>query len=99
MPLDMEVGLGDIVLDGDAALRERGTAVPPFTAHVCCGHGRPSQLLLSCCVFYDNMMCYWSWVADKQDSTSRFIFHFRKILLLLFIPSIIWFIVSSVKSM
>ena len=30
--------------------RERGTAPPPlFLAHVYCGHGRPSQLLLSSC--------------------------------------------------
>jgi len=27
--------------------RERGTAGPLFSAHVYCGHGRPSQLLLS----------------------------------------------------
>ena len=29
--------------------RERGTAAPLFLAHVHCGHGRPSQLLLSSC--------------------------------------------------
>jgi len=29
--------------------RERGTAAPLFSAHFYCGHGRPSQLLLSCC--------------------------------------------------
>jgi len=30
--------------------RERGTIAPPlFSAHVYCGHGRPSQLLLSSC--------------------------------------------------
>jgi len=29
--------------------RERGTAAPLFSAHVCCGHGRPSELLLSSC--------------------------------------------------
>jgi len=28
---------------------ERGTAAPLFSAHVYCGHGRPSQLLLSSC--------------------------------------------------
>ena len=28
---------------------ERGTAAPLFLAHVYCGHGRPSQLLLSSC--------------------------------------------------
>ena len=49
-PLGMEVELGSglIVLDGVPALRERGTAAPPvFSAQVYCGHGRPSQLLLS----------------------------------------------------
>jgi len=30
------------------ALREMGTAPPSFSAHVYCGHGRPSQLLLGC---------------------------------------------------
>jgi len=38
MPLDTEVGLGpgNIVLDGDPAPPERGTA-PPFLARVYCG--------------------------------------------------------------
>ena len=52
MPLGKEVDLraGHIVLDGFPVLRERGTAAPPpFYAHVYCGHGRPSQLLLSSC--------------------------------------------------
>jgi len=30
--------------------RKRGTAAPLFSAHVYCGHGRPSQLLLSSCL-------------------------------------------------
>jgi len=35
--------------------RERGIAAPAlFLAHVCCDHGRPSQLLLSSCFF----VCY-----------------------------------------
>jgi len=38
-----------IVLDGVPTLRERGTAPPLFSAYVYCGHGRPSQLLLSSC--------------------------------------------------
>ena len=52
-PLGTEIGLGpgDFVFDGDSAPpRER--AHPPstqFLAYVYCGHGRPSQLLLSCC--------------------------------------------------
>ena len=51
-PLRTEVGLGQghIVLDRIPALRERGAAAAPFfSAHVYCGHGRPSQLLLSSC--------------------------------------------------
>ena len=31
------------------SFRERGTAAPLFLAHVYCGHGRPSQPLLSYC--------------------------------------------------
>ena len=52
MPLGREVGLdpGDIVLDGDPAPRERGTAPPLSAAHVYCGYGRPSHLLLSSCL-------------------------------------------------
>ena len=34
---------------GPSSPRERGTAAPPSAAHVYCGHGRPSQLLLSSC--------------------------------------------------
>jgi len=50
-PFGTEVDLdpGHIVLDGVPALRERGTAAPIFSADVYCGHGRPSQLLLSSC--------------------------------------------------
>jgi len=48
---EVELGQGHIVLDRDPALpRERGIAAPPlFSAHVYCGHGRPSQLMLSSC--------------------------------------------------
>jgi len=47
MPLVTEVDLGPRHIV--SALRERGTAAPLFSAHVYCGHGRPSQLLLSSC--------------------------------------------------
>ena len=52
MPLGMEIGLGlgHFVLDGFPAIGERGTAAPLFSAHAYCGHGRPSQLLLSSCL-------------------------------------------------
>jgi len=45
MPFGMEVGLGpgDFVLDGDPAPPEKRVIVY-------CGHGRPCQLLLSSCL-------------------------------------------------
>jgi len=46
----VDLGPGHIVLDGVPALHERGTAAPIFSAHVYCGHGHPSQLLLSSCL-------------------------------------------------
>ena len=51
MSLGMEVDLGPghTVLDGDPAPSEGHSNPPLFSAHVYCGHGRPSQLLLSCC--------------------------------------------------
>ena len=53
MPLGTEVDLGSghIVLDGVPALA-KGAQHPPrlFSAHDHCGHGRPSQLLLSSCM-------------------------------------------------
>ena len=55
MPLGIEVDLGpgNFVLDGDPAAPspKRGGA-SQFSAHVYCGHGRPSQLLLSSCFTY-----------------------------------------------
>ena len=82
MPLDMQVGLvpGDVVLDGNPAPPpERGTAAPLFSAHVYCGYGRPSQLLLSSCFH----LCKnsnkrvknvrWSWkTVDLNVSTATF---------------------------
>jgi len=61
-PLGMEVDLGPghIVLDGVPALRESGTAAPIFSAHVYCGHSRPSQLLLSSCNCVSSIVFfYW----------------------------------------
>jgi len=41
--------------------RERGTAASPlFSVHVYCGHGRPSQLLLSSCLFLGPITCLWN---------------------------------------
>jgi len=52
---EVDLGPGHIVLDGVPALRERSTAAPIFSAHVYCGHGRPSQLLLSSCLESDDL--------------------------------------------
>jgi len=58
MPLGKEVDLspGHILLDGDPAAspRKGHSSTPVFSAHVYCGHGRPSQLglLLSPCISY-----------------------------------------------
>jgi len=53
MPLGTEVDLdpGHIVLDRDIApppVKGAHHPSPLFSAHVCCGHVRPSQLLMSC---------------------------------------------------
>jgi len=46
---EVDLGPGHIVLDRVPAPRERGTAAPLFSAHVYCGHGSPSQLLMTSC--------------------------------------------------
>ena len=47
----VDLGPGHIVLDGAPAPAKKGTAPPPSfrPMYVYCGHGRPSQLLLSSC--------------------------------------------------
>jgi len=53
MPLGTEVGLGprNFVLEGNLAHPRKGHSSPLFSAHVYCGHGRPSQLLLRTCYY------------------------------------------------
>ena len=46
---EVDLGVGHIVLDGVPAPAKGAQQPPLFLAHVCCGHGRPSQLLLSSC--------------------------------------------------
>ena len=55
-PIGTEVDLskGHIVLDG-AQLPRKGHSSPPVSAHVYCGHGRPSRLLLSSCFCCDRL--------------------------------------------
>jgi len=60
-PFGTEVDLssGHIVLDGHPAPPRKERSSPLlFSAHVYCGHGHPSQLLLSsCCTNYIAVIC------------------------------------------
>jgi len=82
-PLGTEVylGPGHIVLDGYPAVQHSptGHSSPLFTAHVYCGLGRPSQLLLS-----SFMVALWN-RADHYI----FILWFLSIYLLFFFPRLI----------
>ena len=46
---EVDLGPGHILYRRGPSSHKRGTAAPLFSAHVYCGHGRPSQLLLSSC--------------------------------------------------
>jgi len=50
MPLSTEVDLSQATMGrGPRSPLRKGHSTPLFSAHVCCGHGRPPQLLLSSC--------------------------------------------------
>jgi len=67
---EVDLGPGHIVLDGVSALRERGTAAHPlFAAHAYCGHGRPSQLLLSSCLECGSTACCTNTFQNLTRST------------------------------
>jgi len=61
---EVDLGPGPIVLDGVPAPAKGAWQLPLFSAHVYCGHGRPSQLLLSSCsisfVDKDSDLGYWT---------------------------------------
>ena len=61
-PIGTEVDLGqDRLYRWGLSSRERGTAAPLFSAHIYCGHGRPSQLLLSsCCIAHSRASLYFA---------------------------------------
>jgi len=46
---EVDLGQGHIVLDGDAHPPRKRHSRPPILAHISCGHGRQSQLLLGSC--------------------------------------------------
>jgi len=49
VPLGTEVGLGPCDIVSSSPLKRAQPQHPHFSAHVYCGHGRPSPLLLSSC--------------------------------------------------
>ena len=58
---------------------ERGTAAPPpLFIHVYCGHGRPSQILLSSCYYYQHKLAVTSltlvvnFFSFSKECTDRF---------------------------
>jgi len=51
---EVDLGRGHIVLHGDPAAQRKGHSSPLFSAHVYCGHDRPSQLLLRALVTTSN---------------------------------------------
>ena len=69
---EVDLGPGHIVLDGVVlAVRETGTAAPIFSVRVYCGHGRPSQLLLSYCfIFYMEPRLYVITTAASLTAAS-----------------------------
>jgi len=73
---EVDLGLGHIVLDGDPAppsLR-KGHSSPLFSAHVYCGHCRPSQLLLSSCykIFCSRKFLGKTCLAWTLDTAGQF---------------------------
>jgi len=55
---EVDLGPGHIVLDGSQLCAKRVQQPLIFSARVYCGHGRPSQLLLSSCTFI--------WIKTQQ---------------------------------
>ena len=55
--MEVSLGPGHIVLNGDPATLPKKGQSPQFSAHVYCGHGRPSQLLLSSCMKLSMCQC------------------------------------------
>jgi len=58
---EVDLGPGHIVLDGVPAPAKGAQQPPLFSAHVYCGHGRPSQLLLNSCILF--YMCRWLYIT------------------------------------
>jgi len=51
---EVDLGPGHTVLHGVPSSPRKGHSTPLFSAHVCSGHGRPSQLLLSSCYIWQD---------------------------------------------
>jgi len=63
---EVDLGPGHIVLDGSQLCAKWAQHPPPiFSAGVYCGHGRPSQLLLSSCFVRSSASCLSSLMFNK----------------------------------
>ena len=58
------------MLDGDPASPQNGHSSPLFSAHVYCGHGRPSELLLSSCSCYNKRTAVY-WLFSRYCKSSQ----------------------------
>ena len=67
---EVELGPGHTVLDGVTAPR-KGHSSPLFSAHVYCGHGCPSQLLLSSCNIDYSVVTYVVYTVSCDNSVSH----------------------------
>jgi len=72
---EVDLGPGEVVLEGVPALRETCTAAPIFSAHVYCGHGRPSQVQTpprknGCCPLSHFASTLWHKVSPPGPSES-----------------------------
>jgi len=67
---EVDLGPGHTVLDGVTAPR-KGHSSPLFSAHVYCGHGCPSQLLLSSCNIDYSVVTYVVYTVSCDNSVSH----------------------------
>jgi len=73
MKLGMQVGLGpgDFVLDGDQAIPKKETHPPIFGPCLLCGQWSPDQLLLSSCMKNLKSVQYAEWLKTLVSQRNR----------------------------
>jgi len=69
---EVDIGPGRTVLDRVPAPAKGAQPSLLFSAHVYCGHGRPSQLLLSSCISFQTWFCV---KIKHENSSMKFYFN------------------------